>query len=165
MGDLHQPLHTTTNNDRGGNCVPVEYMGTPPTRRDPTMENYTPNLHGVWDTNILETMSPGAGPQELARELDQSLQPQIAGWQQAGTDVNQWTWEGHLVAEQVVYGKLPKAIPVETPQEVSSCADANNIAERMLKFGEDLEAPYQDAAPRQSFGSNSRRQACGWPCC
>src|SRR5947209_798904 len=30
VGDLHQPLHATTNDDRGGNCVPVKYL-----RRNP----------------------------------------------------------------------------------------------------------------------------------
>lgn len=29
-GDIHQPLHTTTNNDRGGNCVPVTYFNEQP---------------------------------------------------------------------------------------------------------------------------------------
>jgi len=26
MGDLHQPLHIATNNDRGGNCIPVKFL-------------------------------------------------------------------------------------------------------------------------------------------
>jgi hypothetical protein len=30
VGDLHQPLHTTTNNDLGGNCVPVAFEGHAP---------------------------------------------------------------------------------------------------------------------------------------
>ena len=27
VGDLHQPLHCTTNNDMGGNCVPIVFFG------------------------------------------------------------------------------------------------------------------------------------------
>ncbi len=29
-GDIHQPLHCTTNNDRGGNCVPTTFFGKLP---------------------------------------------------------------------------------------------------------------------------------------
>jgi hypothetical protein len=49
VGDVHQPLHDTTNNDRGGNCVPVKYFNTGPTLMDASKGSYKPNLHGVWD--------------------------------------------------------------------------------------------------------------------
>jgi hypothetical protein len=56
-GDIHQPLHCTSNGDRGGNCVPVTYFKIKPkpntgTTNDP--DDYSPNLHGIWDTQILE---------------------------------------------------------------------------------------------------------------
>ncbi len=43
VGDLHQPLHTTSNNDRGGNCTPVQFFD------DPKIAN----LHSVWDGMII----------------------------------------------------------------------------------------------------------------
>jgi len=27
VGDVHQPLHSLTNGDRGGNCLPITYYG------------------------------------------------------------------------------------------------------------------------------------------
>jgi hypothetical protein len=33
-GDIHQPLHDTTNSDRGGNCVPLQYFTHPPKHRN-----------------------------------------------------------------------------------------------------------------------------------
>jgi S1/P1 Nuclease len=41
VGDLHMPLHTATNNDEGGDCVPVRYF-----RRRPHEQHnsFTPNL-------------------------------------------------------------------------------------------------------------------------
>ena len=30
VGDLHQPLHCVSNNDMGGNCVPVDFFGNAP---------------------------------------------------------------------------------------------------------------------------------------
>ena len=40
VGDMHQPLHDVTNNDLGGNCVPVNSLATSrwreTRRRNPT---------------------------------------------------------------------------------------------------------------------------------
>jgi hypothetical protein len=42
MGDLHQPMHCGYGADRGGNSIDV------------TSPFFTGNLHGVWDSDILE---------------------------------------------------------------------------------------------------------------
>ena len=47
VGDLHQPLHTTTNNDRGANCLPATFFGVGPNELPPG--TWKPNLHGVWE--------------------------------------------------------------------------------------------------------------------
>ncbi len=39
VGDLHQPLHTTTNDDRGGNCVPVAFFDREPEKTNPLRED------------------------------------------------------------------------------------------------------------------------------
>jgi hypothetical protein len=146
VGDLHQPLHATTNNDQGGNCVPVAFFDVPPQVRNPETESYAPNLHGVWDVNILARMTSGNTPEQVASELEESLQSKIARWKKASADVNGWAWESYRLAQKIVYGKLPVRIPVESPQIVKSCADDNHVSARMLKLDERLEQPYQDAA-------------------
>jgi hypothetical protein len=145
VGDLHQPLHATTNNDQGGNCVPVAFFDVPPQLRNPETESYAPNLHGVWDVNILARMTSGNTPEQVASELKESLQSKIARWKKASADVNGWAWESYRLAQKIVYGKLPVRIPVESPQIVKSCADDNHVSARMLKLDERLEQPYQDA--------------------
>ena len=67
VGDLHQPLHTVTNADEGGNCLPVKYF-----RRSPHEHNhsFSPNLHSLWDTAILERDTEGADAAEYADTLD-----------------------------------------------------------------------------------------------
>jgi len=146
VGDLHQPLHATTNNDQGGNCVPVVFFDALPQLRNPQTESYAPNLHGVWDVNILARMTRGKTSEQVASELDQSFRSKIVRWKTGHTDVNGWAWESYLLAEKTVYGKLPVRIPVESPQPVKSCADDNHVSARMLKLDERLEQPYQDAA-------------------
>src|SRR3981189_984863 len=145
VGDLHQPMHATSNNDQGGNCVPVAFFDALPQLRNPDTESYAPNLHGVWDTNILERMTTGKTSEQVASELEESFRSQITRWKKASPDVNGWAWESYRLAQKA-YGKLPVHIPVESPQLVKSCADDNHISTRMLKLNERLEQPYQDVA-------------------
>ena len=148
VGDVHQPLHATTNNDQGGNCVPVAYFDTVPQLRNPATESYAPNLHGVWDVNIMERMTMGKTPGQVASDLDQSFGSKIALWKTGNADINEWAWESYQLAEKKVYGKLPVRVPVESPQQIKSCADDNHISARMLKLNERLEQPYQGVAAK-----------------
>jgi hypothetical protein len=146
VGDLHQPLHATTNNDQGGNCVPVAFFDVLPQLRNPETESYAPNLHGVWDVNILARMTTGKTPEQVASELEESLQSKIARWKKASADVNGWAWESYQLARKKAYGKLPVRVLLETPQSITSCADDNHVSARLLKLNERLERQYQDAA-------------------
>jgi hypothetical protein len=48
VGDVHQPLHVSYEDDRGANLVKVNYLGDP-----------TKNLHGVWDSSLVEQCTKG----------------------------------------------------------------------------------------------------------
>lgn len=146
VGDLHQPLHATTNNDEGGNCVPVAFFAELPQLRNSDTEGYAPNLHGVWDSNIVERMTGGKTVQQVADEFDRDVAQDIPKWMRDRLDVEGWAWEGSRLAKAVVYGKLPVAIPVEAPVVTSSCADDDHISTRMLNLNEQIGQPYQDAA-------------------
>jgi hypothetical protein len=143
VGDLHMPLHATTNNDEGGTCVPVRFF-----RRNPREHNhsYAPNLHSVWDTAILERAMEGADSSEYAVFVDQLFSPQAVPWMQAGVHVEAWAWESHDLAETVVYGNLVPTDSTEPPAPVQSCADDNNVGERMFNLHFAVGAIYQDAA-------------------
>lgn len=146
LGDIHQPLHDTTNNDRGGNCVPVEFFDRAPKETNATYENYNPNLHEVWDVEILERFMNGQTPQQTADDLDAAFRAQSSKWQSQPANFNSWAWESHRLAESAVYGKLPNKIAIETPRAVDSCADDDHISTRMLHLNENLGSEYQDAA-------------------
>ncbi len=143
IGDLHMPLHASTNNDEGGNCVPVHYL-----RRRPQVNNgyFTPNLHALWDTAILERDMEGAEPREYAGWLAQLFSAEIPKWQAAGIHIDAWAWESHNLAETVVYGDLTPKVPAEVPVAVHSCSDANNIGERMMHLNLFAGESYQEAA-------------------
>ena len=146
VGDLHQPLHAVTNNDQGGNCVPVAFFDALPQLRNPQTESYAPNLHGVWDTNILERATSGKTVDQVAFELEQSFRKKIARWQTGTLDVDAWAWESYQIASKQAYGRLPAHIPLETPRAITSCADDNHVSTQMLGLNERLEEPYQKMA-------------------
>ena len=62
IGDLHQPLHSSDNHDRGGNCVHISLGGT-----------RTTNLHSYWDTTVVQAL--GSDPQMVADELRAEITP------------------------------------------------------------------------------------------
>ena len=146
VGDLHQPLHSATNNDQGGNCVPVAFFDALPQLRNPQTESYAPNLHGVWDTNILGRATMGRTVDQVVSDLDQSFQRQMSRWQRGPANIDAWAWESYELAVRVVYGKLPVPVSVETPREIKSCADDDHVSARMLRLDERLEDPYQNMA-------------------
>src|SRR5580692_10702534 len=123
VGDLHQPLHATTNSDRGANCVPVKFF-----RRNPHASggSYTPNLHAIWDTDMVERNMEGASPSEYADTLDTQFAGSTAEWTHSGMQLEDWAWEGHQHAADTSYGALSIKIAIEPNVPVEKCTDDNN---------------------------------------
>ena len=93
IADVHQPLHASNNDDRGGNEIKVEFLG------------HRTNLHAVWDTGILAPAVRGA-ERAYALHLVRSITPgEIAKWR--GGSAADWANESHHVAQRVIYGELP----------------------------------------------------------
>jgi predicted Rossmann-fold nucleotide-binding protein len=101
VGDVHQPLHVTDNQDRGGNLVAFAY-----TER-------AKNLHAVWDSGIIDKhygWTPGAdysydraAVQKAADQMDAAITPeQRRAWapqyNARESDVVQWVNQTHLLA-------------------------------------------------------------------
>jgi len=85
VGDLHQPLHVGSKEDRGGNAVKVKWFGQ------------DSNLHKVWDSGIID--SKDFSYTELAKELDHVSKDQVEKWQ--STAVVDWAHEAQTYHGQV----------------------------------------------------------------
>jgi hypothetical protein len=85
VGDIHQPLHVSFEDDRGGNSVLVTGIcGT--------------NLHSTWDT-CLVLKAAGEDVGEAATELMKSIMPaEIESWTRS--DPKDWANESFAIAEQ-----------------------------------------------------------------
>jgi len=106
VGDLHQPLHSITNNDRGGNDVRVDLGGDRPS-----------NLHAVWDREIIarRKLTDEAYANRLLAEL--AGRPLDTG----AVDPRAWALESHARAETFVYDypEFVKDVPPGSPIRLS----------------------------------------------
>ena len=115
IGDMHQPLHSSDNQDKGGNNVHVDFFGRPT------------NLHSVWDGGLLTRMGD---EDKLFAEFSRDLTPKRARQWGKGTP-EQWAEETHKIAQKITYGKLPKE-PEGTPAPIG--ADYERAADPVIRI-------------------------------
>lgn len=133
VGDLHQPLHTTANNDAGGNCTPVQFFD----------EAKISNLHSVWDGQVVnrEIRTNGKTVAQIADELDEQFKSKGPGWTKHGVEFEPWIWEGHRIAQQVVYGDLTPHVTAEPFEAHPNCkveTEKNSVLH--LRIGPEYDA-------------------------
>ena len=139
IGDLHQPLHAVTNNDRGGNCLPVKFFD-----RQPEPHRYHPNLHSVWDIDLVDRIARRRSPAEFADALRSEFAAEMDHWRQQPVNLEDWAWESHELAVHTAYGELPREVSVETPRPTESCAD-DSIGQSMYRLHEAIDSRYLHA--------------------
>lgn len=96
VGDLHQPLHSADNRDRGGNDVKVVFFGE-------VLNPYsgkTWNLHAVWDRGLIERR--GLSASNYARRLLGRIGRESVSEMERGTVVD-WVSESHRAAIETSY--------------------------------------------------------------
>jgi hypothetical protein len=135
IGDMHQPLHTTSNDDQGGNCTSVTLF------EDPKRAN----LHGSWDYGMIAhyLKQNNQTPEQMAMQLDQRYQSKGQKWLHEKIDFGEWIWEGHHLAEKVTYDKLRPRVPIEPAENGPTCAVER---EKTTALKVDIGAKYAAAA-------------------
>ena len=94
VGDMHQPLHSSDNHDKGGNCVRIA-LGD-----QPTSDQHTGNLHSYWDSAVVEAL--GTDPETLGETLRARITPAEKTQWEAG-DPASWAMETFEVARTAAY--------------------------------------------------------------
>jgi hypothetical protein len=94
VGDLHQPLHCSNNNDRGGNETMVNFFGR------------TTKLHALWDTHLPEKYlcDQGLTAETAAARLEDRFSTAAA--QLATGTTTDWAAESLYHARTTVYSFL-----------------------------------------------------------
>jgi hypothetical protein len=143
VGDIHQPLHDATNNDRGGNCFPVAYLGAIPV--EGPNETFRQNLHAIWDVQLVDALVRSHG--SVKRLVAYLKQHDAARAHQSASDLNylEWAIEGHTKAATISYGRLSFAAPVEPPTPIHSCKDDDDVGHRLEALHERIDSRYERA--------------------
>lgn len=82
VGDLHQPMHISRAEDKGGNTIQLNYEGK------------GTNLHSLWDTKMLERQ--GLTFTQLAAKYSNVPAGLIKQWQK--DTLIQWIWESYQIS-------------------------------------------------------------------
>ena len=94
VGDVHQPLHASDDNDRGGNS-----------KRVSASEFRPGTLHHFWDTAFVEHLGPD--PSSIASNLSGRIsRNQEQKWSRG--QAADWALEAFAVAKDDAYGHLPR---------------------------------------------------------
>jgi hypothetical protein len=96
VGDMHQPLHSSDNHDRGGNDIKIEVDGFPHSSKDV--------LHGFWDTQFVDAL--GSSPEAIASSLLKGITPSLAKQWTQGT-LDDWAMEAFTLSRADAYRNPP----------------------------------------------------------
>jgi hypothetical protein len=99
IGDLHQPLHASDDDDHGGNGVRVTFTTSHGRQR-------RTNLHAAWDTDFVRMAFSVRDERRIARQLVSGAGDAAIRAMQKG-DAAQWVAEAYAIGRDVAYGKLP----------------------------------------------------------
>ena len=85
VGDLHQPMHVSRAEDKGGNTIQLNYDGQ------------GTNLHSLWDTKLIE--HTGMTYDQLADKWDNVSAAQVKQWQ--SDPLIKWIWESYEASSKL----------------------------------------------------------------
>lgn len=97
VGDLHQPMHVSRTEDKGGNTIQLNYEGK------------GTNLHAVWDSKLLD--HEGLDYMQLAEKYDRVSAKQVKEWQ--SDPLIKWVWESYQISTKLyaeVYAMSSRSI-------------------------------------------------------
>ncbi|HWK05818.1 MAG TPA: S1/P1 nuclease [Puia sp.] len=117
VGDLHQPMHISRAEDKGGNTIQLNYEGK------------GVNLHSLWDTYLLEHQ--GLSYEQLAEKYDRVSARQIKQWQ--SDPLIKWMWESYEISSQL-YAEVDR-MNSRSIDEAYYQAHIATIGERIQKAG------------------------------
>ncbi len=85
VGDLHQPMHISREEDKGGNTIQLNYEGK------------GANLHSVWDSKLIDHQ--GLSYEQMAGKYDHASAAQVKTWQ--SDPLIKWIWESYEISSKL----------------------------------------------------------------
>lgn len=85
VGDLHQPMHVSRSEDKGGNTIQLQFDGR------------GTNLHSLWDSKLIS--KEGKTFEQMAIDYDKATSRQIKQWQ--SDDMIKWLFESYQISTKL----------------------------------------------------------------
>jgi hypothetical protein len=85
VGDLHQPMHVSRAEDKGGNTIQVQFDGQ------------GTNLHSLWDSKLIG--KEGKSFEQMSIDYDKATPQQIKQWQ--SEDMMKWLFESYQISSKI----------------------------------------------------------------
>jgi hypothetical protein len=85
VGDAHQPMHVSREEDKGGNTIQMRF------------NNKGTNLHSLWDSRLID--KEGLNESEMAVTYDKATPLEIKKWQADFPMV--WLWESYQISSEL----------------------------------------------------------------
>ncbi|NIM35361.1 MAG: S1/P1 Nuclease [Hydrotalea flava] len=85
VGDVHQPMHVSREEDAGGNKIKVFWFGQPT------------NLHSVWDDKLIS--SEQLSYTEYTNAINYTNKAQRQAWMQQ--PISQWIYDSYVIAQKL----------------------------------------------------------------
>lgn len=82
LGDVHQPMHISRKEDKGGNMIQVRFDGK------------GTNLHSLWDSNLIE--HEHLTDADLVNACDKASPDEVTRWQNDAPI--EWLWESYEIS-------------------------------------------------------------------
>ncbi|GAB2965571.1 S1/P1 nuclease [Hymenobacter coalescens] len=82
VGDIHEPMHVSRAEDKGGNDIQLQFQGQ------------GTNLHRMWDSGLIKAQ--GLSDQQMAEAYAQPDKMLVQQWGRAGSE--QWLFESYLMS-------------------------------------------------------------------
>lgn len=85
VGDLHQPMHVSRAEDKGGNTIQVQFDGQ------------GTNLHSLWDSKLIG--KEGKSFEQMSIDYDKATPKQVKQWQ--SEDMMKWLFESYQISSKI----------------------------------------------------------------
>jgi hypothetical protein len=111
VGDIHEPMHVSRAEDKGGNDIQVQFQGE------------GSNLHRMWDSGLIHAQ--GLPDNQMAAAYDHPDKQLADQWAHAGSE--QWLFESYLLSTKQ-YAEVPSGSKLDEQYY------KNHIAEVQLRL-------------------------------
>ena len=131
VGDAHQPMHVSREEDKGGNTIQLRYEGK------------GTNLHSLWDGKLID--HEGLNNAEMIKQYDLATTEQIKKWQ--SDSPMQWLWESYQLSSALYKDVKPGQTIDEEYYKKSIPILHQRISQAGIRLAGELNRLLKDQSP------------------